>query len=133
MFRDIKQFVETQLDSEYIPVESLSDANKCAVLGLVIKSKKWPWERPHYEPCRYQLGDILREKLLDTPDTERVLLTPKMSYSVTEENTGNADLNGRVMESQISNEGNHSVETDFGRIVRTHLKKITTLDEIEHM
>ena len=134
MFEDIAQFVETQLDSEYIPVQSLTDSYKCRVLGIVVKTKgRWPWGSPSYEPTRYHLEDILREKILETPKTETLTLTPKLSYDFEEVTSSELDVHGNIIDDEATKNETHTVETDFGKIKRCQLESVTTLDELEEL
>uniref|UniRef100_A0A3Q4MAF6 Gasdermin pore forming domain-containing protein n=1 Tax=Neolamprologus brichardi TaxID=32507 RepID=A0A3Q4MAF6_NEOBR len=68
-----------------IHVSRVNDSHKLVPMALVIKRKRWFWQRPRYQPTDFTLGDLLLADIGVTPCvfsgvSESEFLTYKGTY-----------------------------------------------------
>lgn len=114
-----KNFVEeVDRGDSLIPVSSLNDT--VAILTVVIKKKRWFWQKPKYRPTDFKLNDILEG---DTPIEPVVTEIEFIKYNGTygDNIQANVDLSFSQHSVNVEGKDKSKLQSSFGSLKKEEL------------
>ena len=126
----VTKFAKAVGDNVLIPVPSLTDADKCDVLNVVVKkNRRWFWQSPKYEPSTYKLHNILRENVAECKDITESELLPE--YKKTNKFAFTGKLGAKLKhlwELETKTKDSFDLETNFTKIQKTEVQASDAAD-----
>ena len=114
----VTEFAKSVGGDVLIPSPSLTEADECEVLNVVVKkTRRWFWQSAKYQPTDFKLEDILRENVTENIPRTTCELLP--SFKKTHKLAFKGKLGTKLMilwEIEAKKKGTFDLETDFVNI-----------------
>uniref|UniRef100_A0A672FJG2 Gasdermin-E-like n=1 Tax=Salarias fasciatus TaxID=181472 RepID=A0A672FJG2_SALFA len=111
-----------QVDHEgsLIPVSRLNDSEKLDLMALVVKSKRWFFQKPNYQPTDFTLGDLLLgDEVLKPEVSEKPFVTFKGTFR--NRLSGSFDAEVSSVNLALEGRGTYKRHTNFGQLKKEEL------------